>query len=116
MYEYEAVVTSVYDGDTFRADVDLGWGIWARNTSLRLNRIDAPELRAAGGGQSKEFVAQIMPVGSEFILHTIKDKKDKYGRMLAEVIYNNQSAPVYVSDELVKAGLAKYWNGKGPRP
>ena len=45
LYEYRAVVTKVYDGDTITADVDLGFNTWRHDESLRLVGIDAPEMR-----------------------------------------------------------------------
>lgn len=43
MYEYAATVRSVHDGDTFEADLDLGFHTHLR-TSIRLAGINAPEL------------------------------------------------------------------------
>ena len=31
MFEYRAIVTKVYDGDTITVDIDLGFGIWVKN-------------------------------------------------------------------------------------
>ena len=45
LYFYKANVTSVYDGDTITADIDLGLGVFIKKQKLRLSRIDAPELR-----------------------------------------------------------------------
>lgn len=35
-YRYSATVTAVHDGDTFTADVDLGFGVWLRKQTFRL--------------------------------------------------------------------------------
>ena len=40
LYRYRAVVpsdTSVYDGDTFRADIDLGMNTWIRDVKIRIS-------------------------------------------------------------------------------
>ena len=42
MYTYKATITRVVDGDTFDADVDLGFGIVARHR-FRIDGIDTPE-------------------------------------------------------------------------
>ena len=42
LFHYNAIVQSVYDGDTCRVDIDLGLGIWVRNEKIRLVRINAP--------------------------------------------------------------------------
>lgn len=115
MYEYRAVVRSVYDGDTFRANVDLGFNAWVNNIAFRFNRINAPELvkNDPAGRDSRDFLLTMMPVGATIIINTDKDKTEKYGRWLAEVF-----SPTYgnVNDLLVQFGFAKYWNGVGARP
>ncbi len=35
-YVYDARVVSVYDGDTIRVDIDLGFNLWLHNESIRL--------------------------------------------------------------------------------
>jgi micrococcal nuclease len=37
LYNYKAVVTSVYDGDTCTVDIDLGLHTWIRGEKSRLN-------------------------------------------------------------------------------
>ena len=41
---YRAEVVSVYDGDTFRADVSV-WPSWTVRTAIRVRGIDTPEIR-----------------------------------------------------------------------
>ena len=36
LYNYKAIVTSVYDGDTCTVDIDLGLHSWIRGEKLRL--------------------------------------------------------------------------------
>lgn len=36
MYEYRAIVTDIYDGDTITVDIDLGFHAWQKNMKLRL--------------------------------------------------------------------------------
>ena len=45
MYIYNAIITSVYDGDTVTADIDLGFEVWLKGQKLRLLNIDTPEVR-----------------------------------------------------------------------
>jgi len=42
MYEYNALVTRVVDGDTFDATVDLGFGVFKKHR-FRLKDVDTPE-------------------------------------------------------------------------
>lgn len=45
LYHYKAKVVSVYEGDTFTIDIDLGLHTWIRGEKIRLSRINAPELK-----------------------------------------------------------------------
>lgn len=119
MYEYIAVVTKVHDGDTITVDVDLGWGIWAHDQSLRLNRINSPELadKSGAGKVAQKALVGILPLGSEVVVRTIKDKTEKYGRMLAEIyLADDKLRLTNINDNMVKNGFAKYWDGTGVRP
>lgn len=117
IYEYKARVRSVYDGDTFRADVDLGFDVWLNDIAFRLNRINTPELSSTSlsGRESRDYLRLLMPIGSEIIVRTEKDKEEKYGRMLADA-YVFDGFAGSVNDRLVDAGFAKYWDGHGDRP
>ena len=106
LYTYNAKITSVYDGDTVTADVDLGFHIWAAGEKLRLHRINAPEVRGAERPQgliSRDWLREKL-VGKDVLIRTIKDKKGKYGRYLVEIFLNG----VNINDQLVKEDLAEY--------
>jgi micrococcal nuclease len=80
-------VASVYDGDTIRVDIDLGLKTWIKNESIRLNRINAPEVR--GGEKTKglkscDFLRKLI-LDKTIIIQTIKDQKGEYGRYLGEI-------------------------------
>jgi micrococcal nuclease len=85
-FVYRARLNRVVDGDTIRADLDLGMGIWAHNVSLRLLGFDAPEVvgaRRADGIAARAHLQSLLP--EDFIVETVKDKSDKYGRYLATI-------------------------------
>ena len=111
LYNYKAIVTSVYDGDTCTVDIDLGLSVWLRGEKLRLNRINAPELRGIEkpkGILSRDFLKQIIE-GKEITIETIKDKKGKYGRYLAEIwIKDKKGKSINVNDLIVSEGFTKY--------
>jgi micrococcal nuclease len=112
LYHYKAIVTSVYDGDTFTVDIDFGLSAWIRGEKLRLNRINAPELRGderAKGLLSLDFLKGKIE-GKEITIETIKDRRDlKYGRYLAEIwLEEKKSKFVKINDLMVKEGFAKY--------
>jgi len=111
LYHYRAVVRKVYDGDTCTVDIDLGLGSWFHGEKLRLYGINAPEVRGVErptGLRSRDFLrSQIQ--GKEVILQTIKDKKGKYGRYLANIWLEDESGNLSnVNDLLVQQGYAVY--------
>jgi len=87
MYEYKAKVIDVYDADTMRVDIDLGFGVWIKNQVIRWLKIDAWEVRGEErdmGILARDRVRELI-LDKEVILKTYKDEKGKYGRWLAEV-------------------------------
>lgn len=109
-YTYRAVLTKVYDADTWRADVDLGFNTWRHNEPLRLYGVNAPEIRRSkskgvtrqdvqNGFDCRDIMLKFLGLEPEnyarkakliditppipVIIETIKDKQGKYGRMLA---------------------------------
>ncbi len=106
MYVYNARITSVYDGDTVTADVDLGFSVWAHGEKLRLYGINTPEVRGEEREQglvSRDWLRDKL-VGKDVLIRTLKDKKGKYGRYLAEIYLDG----VNINDQLVAEGLAEY--------
>lgn len=116
LYYYRAEVQSVYDGDTCTLNIDLGLGTWAHHEKIRLARINTPEVRGSERPQgllARDFVRDIlMPnneSGKEIWISTLKDKKGKYGRYIADIwIKDATGQTVNVNDLIVNAGHAKY--------
>ena len=113
LYHYRATVLTVYDGDTCTVDIDLGLNVWIRKEKLRLHRINAPELRGKDrevGLKSRDFLRSQIE-GKEIILQTIKDKREKYGRYLAEIwLEDKNGAKINLNDLMVEKGHAIYVN------
>jgi micrococcal nuclease len=109
MYQYNAIVTSIWDADTFRMDVDVGFGIWTKNQPIRLYGVDAPELGTDAGRAAKAYLQELMPVGARVTLVTFKDAKEKYGRYLGRVTLTDGTD---VAAALIAAGHAvSYFGG-----
>lgn len=107
MYTYKATVKSIYDGDTIRVDIDLGFGVIFKDQSLRLLGIDTPEVRGEERSQgliSKKFVEERIPVGTVIKIVTERDRKEKFGRYLATVFYSEDSKNL--NEELLQSGMA----------
>ena len=113
MYEYRAKVVRVIDGDTVVIEIDLGFEIRSK-IKVRLKQIDTPEIyrpkspeELIRGREAKRFVEERV-LNKAILLHTYKDRKGKYGRYLADILYTDEYNMVFLlSDELKKAGLEK---------
>jgi micrococcal nuclease len=111
-YYYRGEVASVYDGDTCRVDLDLGFGIWKKKEVLRLSRINAPEMRGAeleAGRASRDYLRGLI-LEKQIVVQTLLDARGKYGRYLAEIwlfdVLNQQWRNV--NDMLVAQGHAEF--------
>ena len=105
MYEYQATVTKVYDGDTITVDFDLGFGILIRKQKIRLVGINTPEVRGPEKPQgiiSRNALRQRI-LGKVVTIKTFKDKKGKYGRWLGEVFVEDEN----INQWLISEGYAK---------
>lgn len=87
VYERCAIVTRVVDGDTLHLDVDLGCDTTLAMT-VRLYGLNAPEMNTEAGKAAKAFVEEwVWNRGNDlFLIRTVKDKKEKYGRYLADLL------------------------------
>jgi len=105
-YEYNAQVVRWVDGDTPELDADLGFHIRYRD-HFRLLGVDTAERGHPLAAEGKALSMSLAPEGSTVRITTTKG--DKYGRWLTTV---TNEAGLNVSDELLKANLAKpYWGG-----
>ncbi len=93
MYQYQAVIQKVVDGDTYEIDIDLGLTVWVRNERIRLYGVNTPEVYGVKkdspeylqGKAASDFVKSIIKKGDLAIVETLKDAKGKYGRYLGVV-------------------------------
>jgi endonuclease YncB( thermonuclease family) len=109
-----STVTRIVDGDSLVARVtrDLGFNGEASYTQkLRLNRINALPARTNDGRHATEMVRSLT---SGVSLHIVTVGPYKYrDEWMAEIILPDGRN---LSDVLVDAHLAVYWDGHGPRP
>lgn len=110
MYEYRARVATIWDADTVRLDIDLGFGIWTARQPFRLAGIDAPELGTPEGRAARDWLRDLLPIGSEIVAITQKDKGDKYGRYLAD-LYRNPGDVLSINQQLIDVGHAREYHG-----
>jgi len=96
---FKAKVVSIIDGDTI--NIQKG----NETITVRLNGIDCPELNQECGERAKQFVYAL--TFSE-IVEIVPHGKDKYGRLLADVILSDSRS---LNLEIVKDGFA-WWYRK----
>jgi endonuclease YncB( thermonuclease family) len=108
-----STITRVVDGDSIVARVtrDIGFhGTVTFDQHLRLNRINASPASTDLGKQATAFVT----AKTTFPCDIITTRAYKFGdEWMAEVTLSDGEN---LSDALVAAGLAFYWDGTGPRP
>ncbi len=117
-FHYGARVLRVVDGDTADLELDLGLSI-KRTERLRLHGINTPEIvgaERAAGMAAKEALEGLLRAGPECVVQTFKDADDKFGRLLARIYVWGSSGWICVNDEMISAGFARPWDGKGARP
>jgi micrococcal nuclease len=92
VYERHAIITRVVDGDTLHLDVDLGCDTTLAMT-VRLYGLNCPEMNTDAGKAAKAWVDQWVTdhAYGGASLRTVKDKKEKYGRYLADLLPDDGS-------------------------
>lgn len=118
-YVYNAVVTSVHDGDTLRANIDLGTGIWNHGgaktvdgMAIRLVGCNAAELGTPGGDAAAANLQALLPAGTPIVLRSLT--WDKYGgRMDADIIEVDGTDLI---QQLIAEQWLAAWDGTGERP
>jgi endonuclease YncB( thermonuclease family) len=106
MYEYTGWLVKHVDGDTIHVRWDMGRDISVFET-LRFYGVNAPEMSTPEGKVAAAWVrgwfTAHCPDG-KFILRTVKDRREKYGRYLATVV--SPDGLHCLNEELVAAGMA----------
>ena len=115
MYEYKCKIVNIVDGDTIDVDISLGFDLWLFNKRIRLYNIDTPECRTKDieekkyGLLAKEFVSNLLPIGSTQTLITIVDKNEKFGRILGKIKLPDGN---FINDLLISNHLAVEYQGQ----
>ncbi len=84
VFTMPGVVDRVIDGDSVVVHVGIMPGIEMHGIHVRLQGINAPELRNAGGQVAHAFLYSLLPKGTAITL--VASQEDKYGRLLARII------------------------------
>lgn len=122
-YRYRAIVRRVTDGDTIRADFDLGFGVWLHDQTIRLIGIDAPDYDGTDEGRKRreasrchlqELIVRYATdqadalEDQQLVIETHKGRdKDKYGRWLGILLgYTPQEGTVDINARMLADGKA----------
>lgn len=123
MYEYNAVVDRVVDGDTIDCTIDLGFSTW-KKIRVRLEGINAPESRTrdkeekAKGLITKARLIEILNYNDNKCVLQVSGL-GKFGRALASVYVtslspaseNSSITLINVNQQLITEGLAVEYHG-----
>ena len=106
-------VISVYDGDTFRVNIDSLPPLVGKNIPIRLEGVDTPEIQGKCQYEkdlaikARDFVRSKLDNAKEIMLNNLK--RGKYFRIVADVTVDGVS----LEKELLENELAyKYSGGK----
>jgi len=113
LYYYNAIVLRVVDGDTLDLEISLGMGIYIKER-IRISGIDSPETYGVKK-ESEEYRSGMITknrlknlvLGKKIQINTHKDKKEKYGRYIADVYLLEEGLLLSVGDILVQEGLSE---------
>lgn len=120
MFQYEAQVKRIIDGDTLDLMIDLGFNVHALAT-VRLAHVNTPEMVTYTlegiKDPARDFIMSKIPPGAVCVVNI--SRKEKYGRWLAEIYYlpgsisRNEIAAQgrQLNQELISAGLAVAYEG-----
>ncbi len=108
-------VTSVFDGDSFRANLKGFPAIVGKDMSIRINGVDTPELRGKCQAEkelartAKKFTVERLRAAKNITLKNIR--RGKYFRLIADVFIDDIS----LGEQLIKHGHAvKYFGQTKP--
>jgi len=125
MYEYNALIDRVVDGDTLKCTVDLGFSTWKKIT-VRMEGINTPESRTRDleekklGLAAKARLQEILELNDNKCILKVSGL-GKFGRALATVHVKTLTPTseessitlINVNQQLIVEGHAKeYYGGK----
>lgn len=114
MYEYKFKTLRVIDGDTVEIMIDLGCHVF-RTEIVRLYGINTKELNSKSAEDReqahalKAALAEELAKPGDWVVRTLKDQDDKYGRLLAILMRDGFS----INDYLLTLPGAEPYFGKG---
>lgn len=106
-------INSVYDGDTFRANLTSGHPIISNNIRIRLSGIDTPEIKGKCWREkqlaikARNHLKNELERGEKIVLKNVK--RGKYFRIIADVYIDGKN----INKEMISKKLAySYHKGR----
>jgi len=110
-YRLDIDSISVYDGDTIKCDIDLGFSIILKKQSVRSLGINCPEIRTkdkkekALAYEARDQLRHILEDAEVIALQS--HGKGKFGRILGTLFADGKN----VNDMMIDLGLARAYDG-----
>lgn len=107
-----STVTSIYDRDTFRANINKLHPLIGKRIPIRVANIDTPEIKGKCqkeknlARQAKQLTVSLLRDAKHIELKNVK--RGKYFRIVADVYVDNKN----LADILYRNGLGVRYNGK----
>lgn len=115
-YNYTAEVLSVKDGDTYIVLMDLGVSIYHKS-EIRLLGIDTPETKKYKGRYKFPEEITIGKKITQWVINRIQgkivqlethlDEDDVYGRLLADLEYEEDGKWIHLNEQMLQLGFDK---------
>jgi micrococcal nuclease len=105
-------VGTVIDGDSIKVDIDKWPDIVGKGITVRINGIDAPEMRGKCANEknqarkAKQFVVQEVRSAKYVYLRNVR--RGKYFRLIADMDLDGKD----LGSQLLSAGLARRYEGR----
>ncbi|SDH67340.1 Endonuclease YncB, thermonuclease family [Sinosporangium album] len=107
---YRAAVVRVVDGDTLDTSLALGFGVRI-DARLRLLGLNVAEKTTPDGVNVAAWVSSwVTAQDDQIVVETVKDRREKYGRMLA-VVHGSRPGVPSLNELLIGAGMAVPYDG-----
>ena len=109
-------IVDVYDGDTFKIDLPNMHPLFGKEIAIRLFGVDTPEMKGTSdevkalAQEAQQLTEKALTEAN--IIELRNPQRGKYFRIISEVWIDGES----LADMLKAKGLAKDYDGEGPRP
>lgn len=108
-------IVSIYDGDTFKVNLPCSEDIFCKDISVRVNGIDTPEIKTKDSCEKKKakeaqaLAKDILGKGPVILKNC---QRDKYFRLLCDIIVLGKNQGYNLSEELLAQNLAVEYHGE----